>query len=58
MIALIVERDILIAKWKFYVEKYKILKKLVKNTLFLKFLCMPVSKDLDRDIWQMIFELP
>ena len=57
MIALIDERD-LITNWKSYLEKWQnIEQKWSKICFFLKSLCSPVSKDLNRDIWQIIFEL-
>ena len=58
MIALINEKIILIKKCKFHVEILKSIEKFgQKIHFFLKSLCSPVLRDLDRDIWQIIFKL-
>ena len=58
MIALINERDILMITYTFYAEKWQSIEKnWSKIHFFLKSLSSPSSRDLDQDIWQIIFKL-
>ena len=58
MIALVNESHILIMTCKLYVEKWQNIEKIgQKIHFFLKSLSSPDYWDLDRDIWQIIFEL-
>ena len=58
MIGLINDRDILITKSKFHVQKrHNIEKFRQKIHFFLISFCSPVPTDLDRDIWQIISKL-
>ena len=58
MIALINERLILMITYTFYAEKWQSIEKnWSKIHFFLKSLSSPSSRDLDQDIWQIIFKL-
>ena len=58
MIALINERHILMITYTFYAEKWQSIEKnWSKIHFFLKSLSSPSSRDLDQDIWQIIFKL-
>ena len=58
MIALINERHILMITYTFYAKKSQSIEKnWSKIHFFLKSLSSPSSRDLDQDIWQIIFKL-